>query len=208
MRDMQKILFSLLVLILTASAFAQNKSKTKGSGELSINYMMTGSYIAGTSVPDQGAIGGFGASGNYPKKIDAIDNFPQSSLTLIAQTERKTPYGQDHTGFKLLLVNTSGEEKWFSAVDSHLDIIQEAQDKDGTWKAIEAFPASWCGNSFHRVRIGTDEYWEFTAPRYAGTFKTKLRFRLGKIEKTAIYSNEFEGSVNAGQFVKRKTRFS
>lgn len=204
---MQKILFSLLVLILTVGAFAQNKPKENRSRELSVKSMMTATYVAGTSVPDEKAIGGFGASGNTPKKLGAENTYPKNALSLVAAPEQGALYSPEHEGFKLFLVNTTGEERWFSAVDSHLYILQEAQDKDGNWKPVEAEPTSWCGNSYHRVRLGANEFWAFAAPRYSGSFHTKLRFRLGRDETTPVYSNEFDGSVNPGQFVKPKSRF-
>lgn len=49
--------------------------------------------------------------------------------------------------------------------------------------------------------------WTFTAPRYEGTAKTKLRFMLdlsrGNTRKY-VYSEEFDGSVNPEQFGDEK----
>ena len=71
-------------------------------------------------------------------------------------------------------------------------------------KPIEYLPSSWCGNSYHTVFLGPKQYWEFAAPRYNGKIKTRLRIRLewqkSQFQKLTIYSNEFDGSVNAKQF--------
>lgn len=40
----------------------------------------------------------------------------------------------------------------------------------------------------------------FPAPKYAGTFKTRLRFRLDVGSLRAVISNEFDGSINPEQF--------
>jgi hypothetical protein len=86
--------------------------------------------------------------------------------------------------------------------------VQEALDRDGKWKPIEYLPSSWCGNSYHTVFLAANEYWEFTAARFTGKFKTKLRFRLDHqkpgAEDATIYSNEFEGGVNPKQFTVQK----
>jgi len=78
----------------------------------------------------------------------------------------------------VFLVNTTKEQVTFSASDSRLYIVQEALDRDSKWKPIEYLPSSWCGNSYHHVFLGANEYWEFAAARYTGEFKTRLRFRL------------------------------
>ncbi len=52
--------------------------------------------------------------------------------------------------------------------------------------------------------LGSGEYWAFSAPRYVGDRKTKLRFAFTVAEGKTIYSNEFEGSVNPEQFVEKQ----
>lgn len=109
---------------------------------------------------------------------------------------------------RLLLVNGTDAEVGFAASDSRLSIIQEAKDSDGNWKAIEFLPSSWCGNSYHRVFLPAKHYWEFSAPLYTGKMRTKLRFALPISDTVTIYSNEFEGSVNSGQFGSRKEGYT
>jgi hypothetical protein len=110
---------------------------------------------------------------------------------------------------KLYLVNRTEKLVDFAACDSHLYIVREALDRDCKWKALEQFPDSHCGNSFHRVFLEPDEYWDFYAVPRAGSFKTKLRFRLEPGGEAGIaqaggtmYSNEFEGSIRRSLFAE------
>lgn len=48
--------------------------------------------------------------------------------------------------------------------------------------------------------MGPGQYWSFAAPRYAGEFKTKLRFKLALRDADPVYSDEFDGAVNKDQF--------
>lgn len=199
--DVIKLTFAFTTILLFAAAgFAQNRPIEIPLEKLSVNQMMRSHLNAGTRIPDEEAPGGFATSGNYPRDIPSGSDFESNAISLVVRPDEEAIYDEKYKGTKLLLINTTGKEEWFPALDSRLYIIQEAIDKDGKWKPIEAFPTSWCGNSYHRVRLGSKEYWEFSAPLYHGSFKTKLRFRLGQDERSAVYSNEFEGSVNRGQF--------
>ena len=52
--------------------------------------------------------------------------------------------------------------------------------------------------------LGSEECWSFSAPRYVGDRKAKLRFRLEVSEGKFLYSNEYDGSVNAEQFLEKQ----
>lgn len=186
------------ILLLAIAGFAQNRLE-----ELSVNEMMRSHLTAGTRIPDKTAFGGFSTSGNYPKDIPSNSDFAANAISMVVRPGEETIFEEKYKGIRLLLINTMAKEQWFPALDGRLYIIQEALDTDGKWKPVEAFPASWCGNSYHRVRLGCNEYWEFSAPLYHGSFKTKIRFRLGQDDGSAVYSNEFEGSVNPGQFTNK-----
>ncbi len=83
-------------------------------------------------------------------------------------------------------------------MDSSLPIVQEALDPKGRWRSIEQMSRSFSGNTSHRLFLPAGHYWEFIAPRYTGSYRTKLRFRLNG--KQVLHSNEFDGSVNLEQF--------
>lgn len=205
---MEKILFALLFFSLTNLAFAQNSFSGKPLEDLNVDFMLRGYFYAGSKIKDEKALGGFGTSQNFSKAVGADVNAPAGKISLIALPDDETVFAEKYRGMKLLLVNGTNAQAAFSAADSRLYIVQEAVDRDGKWKPIEYLPSSWCGNSYHRVFLGANEYWEFAAARFTGEFKTKLRFRLdqhnSKNGKTIVYSNQFDGSVNDKQFTARQ----
>jgi hypothetical protein len=170
--------------------------------------MMRGYFCAGSRIVDKQALGGFGTSENFPKAIEARIAAGRAGVSLIAKPGEPAIFWGKYKGLKVLLVNTTNGQVGFAASDSRLSIVQEALDKSGKWKPIEYLPSSWCGNSYHTVFLGPNEYWEFAAPRYTGKIKTKLRFRLDwqspGTEKVTIYSNVFQGSVNPHQFTMQQ----
>src|SRR5688500_11302216 len=145
----------------------------------------------------------FGFSENFMKMLGTNMNFPAGRVSLVASTGEETIFIKEFKGLMVRLINTTGEPVSFSASDSRLYIIQEAIDRDGKWKPVEYLPSSWCGNSYHNIFLGPNEYWDFAAPRLNGIQKTRLRFRLqaSNRDKAAfVYSNEFDGGVNPKQF--------
>src|SRR5262245_38375971 len=157
-------------------------------------------YPAGSKIEDKAAFGGFGPSDNFPRPRGDEPLGEEGKVALVAST--------DGEGLRLRLVNRTEQVVAFDACNSCLFLVQEAQTSTGEWRPVEKVPTSWCGNSYHRVFLEPDEYWEVAAPRSRGSLKTKLRFRLEATEHGAapLYSNEFEGSVNLRQFVARADR--
>lgn len=133
-------------------------------------------------------------------------------LSVVAIPDEKTRLG-GIAGVELRIVNRPDDRLFFSAIDSHLFIVQEAQDDKGEWRPIERIPHGTgprdCAVGFHRISLKPGQYWNLAGPRYAGPFKTKLRYRLdlgtndGAFPTTGgklIYSNEFEGTIHREQF--------
>ena len=104
----------------------------------------------------------------------------------------------------------------FNAQDSRLHMKVQALNSKGEWKDIEYLPRSWCGNSYHTLTLEPNNFWTFLTPIYEGDFKTKLRIELKHIDsedksekswkkkEITIYSNEYEGSINPGQFWRKQ----
>jgi hypothetical protein len=170
-------------------------------------HMLSGYCHAGSRIRDRRALGGFWASRNFPKRINDLVKRPKPMLYLLALPDEETVFSQRYKGGTLLLVNGTNKTSRFSATDSRIGIVQEAKDKDGCWKPIEHLPSSWCGNSYHGVFLEPKDCWVFSTPRYEGSIKTTLRFTLPLSVGKVIHSNEFEGSVNPGQFARRKPKF-
>ena len=160
---------------------------------------MPGIYPAGSVIPDRQALGGFGPCTNYPWELADQDWGEDGAISVVAFPDEPVAYFK-HRGIALRVINRTGKAVPFEAGDSALSLVREAQDANGNWHAIETLPEPICGNSHHRVFLDADEYWQFPAREYAGSTKTKLRFRLNLGRgKPPIYSNEFEGQISAEQ---------
>ena len=168
---------------------------------LNVNFMVRGYCLAGSRV-DTKALGGFGQSDNASKRVVDRGLGRDGQLALSALSQTTVPFAGKYRGMRLLLVNRTNREAEFPASDSRLSIVQEAQDSKGQWRPVEYLPSSSCGNSYHRVFLSANHYWEFSTPVYTGSLKTKLRFVLQG--KQPLYSNEFAGSVNPGQFTQKE----
>ncbi|MCC7419539.1 MAG: hypothetical protein IT428_04620 [Planctomycetaceae bacterium] len=169
---------------------------------ISIPFKARAICLAGSIIKDAEAPGGFGPCDNFPRRVD--DESRGRGLYLLAQPEVPMPFSDRGMGMRLCLVNQSGLLLSFEASDSRLAIVQEALDEGGAWKAIEYIPSSGCGNSFHRVFLPSEQFWEFVTPRYKGSFETQLRFTLSLSDRSQIHSNTFEGSINPEQFTTKQ----
>ncbi|MCC6952610.1 MAG: hypothetical protein IT290_00680 [Deltaproteobacteria bacterium] len=142
-------------------------------------------------------------SQNYPVPNEGAATPSSGKVHLIALPDSPSAFEGKYHGFEVHLVNSTGGDVLFEAQDGRISVIQEAQTTLGEWKAIEYLPSSWCGNSYHAVKLRAGHMWKFIAPRYEGTMKTKLRFIL-RDGPRELRSNEFDGSVNPKQFTEKE----
>lgn len=192
----------MVVLLLSAIAVCQAAYLSAELEEANFKFMLRGYCYAASKITDTQALGGFGESDNFSRPIRPEMFVRRGECYLIARPDEATVFAKKYKGMRLLLINATSKQVAFPASDSRLPIIQEARDEHGEWRPIEYLPSSWCGNSYHRIFLGSNEYWVFAAPRYTGRFKTKLRFKLEG--KNPLYSDEFEGRINKEQFsIKR-----
>jgi len=129
-------------------------------------------------------------------------------LSLVAYPDEVVVF-RKRKAMPLRLVNRTEKVVEFAACDSSLYIVEERLDPNGQWRALETFPSAICGNSYHRVFLEPEEYWEFHVLPWHGGFRTRLRFRLEPGGEfgicrggQAIYSNEFEGPSDPGAFTE------
>ena len=167
---------------------------------IDIQFMLRGYFYASSSIVDKDAPGGFGGSENEAKEISQNKQLQSThGLKLIIDTTSHIVFAEKFKGQKVYLSNQSGIDTGFEASDSRLSIVAEAFYK-GSWKPIEYLPSSWCGNSYHKVYLKNNEYWEFNVPRYLGQIKVKLRYRLDTGQGSILYSNEVTAFINKKQF--------
>jgi len=191
------------LLLLLAILFSTQISY--GQECLNVKFKLRGYFYAGTSQVDSTAIGGFYEDTNAPKKIETdFENISLSNtFQMNVQVDSITKFGKNTKGFKVFVFNRTDSIIELSAQDSRLYIKRQVF-YNNEWKDIEYLPSSWCGNSYHSVFIKPNEYWDFTAPYFAGKITSKFRFELYINENLSIYSNEFVGSFNKKQLKKEQ----
>lgn len=188
----------------------EKKIEQVSHGGVNIDYMNRGYFYASSPYKEELAgFGGWGGSGNDFKLISNSTKFKNGKLNMIVNPLQREKYWQKYDGMKMYVANTSQDTIFFKAQDSRLYLKIQAQDKNGEWKDIEYLPSSWCGNSYHSLFLPPNYNWEFVIPKYEGEFNTKLRaellYRKNKDQKenSVLYSNEFYGSINPGQFWRK-----
>lgn len=180
-----------------------------------IDYMNRGyCYASSPYKKELAGFGGWGGSGNDFRQMSKFEVFNQETLNVLVVNDDTTTYKKLYNGMKLYVANPTADTFYFEAQDSRLYMKIQAMDKFGEWKDIEYLPGSWCGNSYHKMFLSPDNFWEFDIPKYEGEFKTKLRAQLRYLSSqnpnvdALIYSNEFKGSVNPGQFWRKDSYYS
>jgi hypothetical protein len=190
------ILISCFCMFLSSICIGQSYT------DVNVNFMVRGYIHASSSIKDTSAIGGFGPSNNYPKKIDELISSLGGGLFLKIDTSKLIVFAEKYNGYKLYLANKSDSIVSFDASDSRLSVVAEAFI-DNRWQPIEYLPSSWCGNSYHTVYLNKMEYWEFGIPKYTGSKQTKIRYKLS-INSMNIYSDEISASVNKKQLSEKQ----
>jgi hypothetical protein len=171
---------------------------------LNLKTQMTARYSAVNSRPDHGAIGGYGGYLNKNFHFKTPDNLsaPKGKLSIIVVPEPAVSMFDINQGTRFYIVNQTSSEVAFKAADSDLGVYQEALDDKGQWRRIELPMRYFCGNSFHKAFLPSKQCWQLAAPRYEGTFKTKLRIVVSDLNNNPplLVSEPFDGSINPEQF--------
>ncbi len=148
--------------------------------------------------------------------MSMLNYFAKNRLQVIVYPDSlDTIYGHFNAQ-KVYVVNTTGQQQLFYTNQQNLTMKVQALTAFGEWKDIEFVnqPDYFEMNSNNQdiSQLANYYYWVFKTPVYEGAFKTKLRIELKYIDPTietssywdkpelTVYSNEYEGSVNPGQF--------
>jgi hypothetical protein len=194
-----------LAIMCTPIGYCQSQP-TSNLKPLNINFKNRGYFYATCpQLEKTSGFGGWADSGNMFVRMNNQDQFPAGQLSVVLKTREHEAFVKKFDGLTLYISNTLSDTIFFDAQDSRLNMILQAKDKDGKWKDIEYLPSSWCGNSYHMVYLPPNNYWRFIIPVYDGKVKTQLRAVLSykssiEGDEQIIYSNEFSGSINPGQF--------
>jgi len=158
----------------------------------------------------------YDSSANSPKRINNSQKFLSDKLNLIVRPDMKVTFNGQYNGFVAFVANTTPNNYLFRATDEYLSMNIQALDEKGQWRDIDyALEYHFlCGysSSASVLCLAPQEYWSFCIPAYEGGLKTKLRLKLicnvlnenlqerKNSSLITIYSNEFKGSINPGQF--------
>ena len=167
-----------------------------------INYQFRGRCYAFNSKKHNVKSNGEAHSSNLAQTID--ESFTQDGHYLFLNTDEYEGTSDNLATHKLYLVNKTKSKISYSAQDSRLNIVAQALDENGEWKNISYLPSSWCGNSYHKVTLGKNEFWKFYVPVFKGTFATKLRYVLLERGENLLISNEIDVRINPGLFNAEK----
>ena len=184
-----------------------------------IDYMQRGYFHA--SRANTGHPSSYGAS---PQEISMKRDFLPGTLSIIVRPNEETIIDDHLKAFRTYIANTTKDTLIFNAQDNRLYLKMQALNSKGEWQDIEYLPDSWCGNSYHAVALPGNHLWELSTIAYEGSIRTKLRLELTYVDPTdtvniresysnsmvdwyyrdrrelKIYSNEFDGTINPGQF--------
>ncbi|OJJ22017.1 hypothetical protein BKI52_08230 [marine bacterium AO1-C] len=137
---------------------------------------------------------------NPPRKGNFIH---EKALVIKVDTSDISVYRDKYFAYKIYVINGSKKTIQIPAQDNHIKLIQQAKNLQGKWQDIEGFINSFCGHSYHKISVKPGYFQIYAAPIVKGSTKTKLRFKL-VLRDQILYSNEYAGSVNQGQFLKPK----
>lgn len=190
----------------------EKKDTIKALKTLNIDFMYPG-YFYAFPTPHNKNLRGYDSSYNFPQKIDSNTNSQTKELSIIVNPEMQDTFKNIYTGYKVYVANNSIKDIDFNTQDKRLEMNVQAQNQIGQWRDIEYLQGSFCGVSDYSIRLETNYFWTFITPKYEGELKTKLRVKLKYIDPTdksevkaenkreiTIYSNEYDGSINLGQF--------
>ncbi|TAG04860.1 MAG: hypothetical protein EAZ44_04385 [Cytophagia bacterium] len=194
MRNATKIFFFCLFILIIVYAMKQVENNTEGIEQQAIPIIpIQKNNPAGTMPPAW-----------YPP-------FYTSTVSNIKLTDKENlafvyTGSQTNTLDKFQVINVSDKKINLRTQDGSLLMVQEAKNTQGEWQAIEYWQWDWGMKEpiFETISLLPQKNLNFVAPKYSGSFKTKMRFKLKSTEtndnQEFYYSDTFEMSVNPSQF--------
>lgn len=189
--------------------------------KMNIDYMNRGYFIA-YSIPAYTGHGYYRGNQHTLETVTKQDTFTTPGLSVFVIPSLTDTIYNTYEAMKVLVVNNTKKEIIFPAQDNRLDMYVQAKMDSGEWKDIEYLPSSWCGHSYHTLKLPEKKYWTFVTPQYEGAINVKLRVKLicknttasgrksrekeylsGKDDTYIIYSNEYPGSINPAQLWRK-----
>src|SRR6266478_9166653 len=208
-RALMMLILAALVFLKPAKGADKPIEKTdkdaKAPRPLNVKTVLPSLYEVGSRIKDKEAKYDSQQSENFPRVLTDKDTIGEPGKVSLVVDPQEPMLDHGYEGFRLRIVNRSPQRATFPAIDSCLYLVQEARNEKGEWLPLQRkTPATGpkdCAVGWHQVSLDPGEYWNLAAPKFTGSFKTKLRFRLGKSRRGGqfIYSSEFDGSINPEQ---------
>jgi hypothetical protein len=108
--------------------------------------------------------------------------------------EKRIPFACK--SYPTYIINTSVKDTVILGTNSNIDALLEAKNSENKWQRIEGIRFIACATGRTLFVLPEKDTIITAVAIHKGTFKTKLRMRLG-----TAYSNEFEGYLNTRQFI-------
>lgn len=121
--------------------------------------------------------------------------FDPSMLVTMAEYEYIKPKGYKYYEAYPIMICNETDSITIVGEGFNIPVLLEALDTDKTWKPVEQLLVG-CGTDVEPIMLKPGEIMCVLAPVYTGSFKTTLRYRLGK-----TVSVEFDGYISPNQFV-------
>jgi hypothetical protein len=175
--------------------------RTKGSESINIDFRTNNSYeprqiyIPNTGNPK--------SRGDRKEEFSIADSLPTLSIhKLVLKVDCSDTTRDRYTKdlcYTMTLFNGSDTLEYIPRNCGSDHFIMQAKDRKGVWCDIETNHCSGCVVSRGHSGVAPKYFRKYYIPIYEGGFKTKLRIK-GDFKSGDVYSNEFDGSVNPGQF--------
>ena len=182
--------------------------------------MRSARFFAHSKLSEKALTEPWASAVNTPKRIPFKIRFKHKALRVLVIPEKRFLSKTDRVqyfGIGVVVENTTKKAiDCFGTYHNMLFMKTQARTRDGKWKDIEILPERFrCSYDLYFTVLPPCHYWQMYMPIFEGDFHTKLRVVLfyadpdkkhpdpWMAEMKVIYSNEFEGNINPGQFWRR-----
>jgi len=140
-------------------------------------------------------------SRNYSKPIESYTLASTDTVFIEIFPEEVVPFATSYEGMRVRLLNYGQSSLGTPALNAAIDLVQEVETKDGTWKPIETLPESCCGLERTRFFLEPGHYWDFSLPKYSGAIPARIRVRFTASDGESWVSPAYDGGYNEEQLL-------
>ena len=132
----------------------------------------------------------------------------KAKIVLLTSKKDTLTYNREKLFAQVVRIqNRSNDTLNFLWANGKPQLLLQAKDIDGQWKDITWIHWSSCGLGYDYISLFPFEAWDISYPLFEGNMDTMLRFKLVIRRKDRgeyyVYSDDFEGKINPGQFWRK-----